>query len=107
MPSNSPAETPSGTRPDDSELARRVIAVIAETQGVTSDSLSLDSTFEELGFDSLDGFQILFALEEELDVEIPDDEARRVASVRDVVESLRPLVAMGTAGAVPPPEPAE
>jgi acyl carrier protein len=74
-------------------LAQRVISVIAKRQGMAPDALGIDSTFEELGFDSLDGFNIVFALEEEFHVSISDEAVRDIASVRQAVESLRPLVA--------------
>ena len=74
-------------------LTRRVIEAIARTQGMKPAEISPDSTFEELGFDSLDGFEILFSLEEEFDLMISDEDAREIASIRQAVECLRPLVA--------------
>jgi acyl carrier protein len=80
------------------ELTRRVISVIAETQKIQPDKVTLDSTFEELGIDSLDGVNILFALESEFNVNIPDEGAQGIRSVRDSVEAMRRLLA-GEAGA--------
>jgi acyl carrier protein len=73
-------------------IAGRVIAAIARVQDVPAERVSLDSSFEELGFDSLDGFNILFALEEEFDVEIPDEDARGIQTVRDAVEKIERLL---------------
>ena len=73
-------------------LTEKVIAAIAEMQEKPADSISLDSTFEDLGIDSLNGFHLLCELEEELGIEIPDDEAREIKTVRDVVESVEPLL---------------
>ena len=73
-------------------IAGRVIAAIARAQDVPAERVSLDSSFEELGFDSLDGFNILFALEEEFDVEIPDEDARGIQTVRDAVENIERLL---------------
>ena len=73
-------------------LTRRVIETIARTQGMKPAQMSPDSTFAELGFDSLDGFEILFALEEEFDLMISDEDAREIAGIREAVECLRPLV---------------
>lgn len=70
----------------------KVVAAIAELQQRAPESIALDSTFEELGIDSLNGFHLLCELEEALGVTIPDDDARELASVRDVVERIRPLV---------------
>ncbi|MFP3939886.1 MAG: acyl carrier protein [Thermoanaerobaculia bacterium] len=74
-------------------LAERVMETIAATQEVPRDRITLESSFEELGFDSLDGFNLLYAVEEELDVTIPDDVARELRSVGDVVEAVETLLA--------------
>lgn len=74
------------------ELAQRVMSCIAETQHLDQEKVSIDSTFEELGIDSLDGINILFALETDFDINIPDDEAKKVRSVRDMVDGVRNLV---------------
>ena len=79
--------------PIEDDLTRRVIETIARTQGMKPAEISPDSTFEELGFDSLDGFEILFSLEEDFDLTISDEEAREIVSIRHAVECLRPLLA--------------
>ena len=73
------------------DLAERVIRVIAETQRIPADGIRIESTFEELKIDSLDGINILFALENEFGINIPDDAVRSVRSVRDMVEGVRKL----------------
>ena len=75
------------------ELSQRVIAVMAATQHVAADTITIDSTFQELGFDSLDGINIVFALENEFDISIPDEEARNLRSVREVVDGVGQLIA--------------
>ena len=77
---------------DTDTLSQKVIAAIAEMQEKPPESITLDSTFEDLGIDSLNGFHLLCELEEELGIEIPDDEAREIKTVRDVVESVQPLL---------------
>ncbi len=79
--------------PIEDDLTRRVIETIARTQGMKPAQISPDSTFEELGFDSLDGFEILFSLEEDFDLMISDEEAREIVSIRQAVDCLRPLLA--------------
>jgi acyl carrier protein len=74
------------------ELAQRVITCIAETQHLEADKISIDSTFEELGIDSLDGINILFALETEFDISIPDDAAQQIRSVKEMVEGVGKLI---------------
>ena len=83
----------------DQDLAGRVISVIANTQHLDASKLQLDSSFEELGIDSLDGVNILFALENELDIQIPDEAAKQIRSVRQAVEGVEKLLAAKTAGA--------
>ncbi len=74
------------------ELAQRVISCIAETQHLEAGKVTIDSSFEELGIDSLDGINILFALETEFDISIPDDQAQQVRSVQDMANGVRQLV---------------
>ncbi len=75
------------------ELSTRVIQVIANTQHLPPESIAIDSTFAELKFDSLDGMNILFAIENEFDISIPDDQAVQIKSVREMVEGIEKLVA--------------
>ena len=74
------------------ELIQRVRAVVAKNKGVPVDAVSLDSTFADLGMDSLDAVNLLFALEEEFDVSIPDSEARTINSVRGMIDGVEALL---------------
>jgi acyl carrier protein len=76
------------------ELIARVTGVIAKTQHIPPDSVTIESTFEELKIDSLDGINILFALENEFSVDIPDDAARQIRSVREMVEGIEKLLVL-------------
>jgi acyl carrier protein len=78
------------------ELAARVAGVIARTQKIPPESVTLDKTFEELKIDSLDGINILFALESEFDIDIPDEAAREIKSVREMTEGVEKLLAAKT-----------
>ena len=71
------------------ELIARVTGVIAKTQHLPPETVTIDSTFEELKIDSLDGINILFALESEFDIDIPDDAARQIESIREMVGGSR------------------
>ncbi len=73
------------------ELTQRVISVIAKTQRIPLEKISPESTFEELGLDSLDAVNLLFALEEEFNVDVPDEESRGIRSIRDVVSGIEKL----------------
>jgi acyl carrier protein len=75
------------------ELMHRVIRVIAATQHIPVDSIQPDSTFEALKIDSLDGINILFALEGEFQISIPDDEAKNIRTVRELAEGVEKLIA--------------
>lgn len=75
------------------ELIARVAKVIAKTQHIPDESVTIDKTFEELKIDSLDGINILFALETEFNVDIPDEEAKSIRSVREMVDGIQKLLA--------------
>ncbi len=75
------------------DVTQRVISVIAKTQRIAPEKISPDSTFEELGLDSLDSVNILFALEEEFNVDIPDEQTRDIRSVRPMIEGIEKLLA--------------
>lgn len=78
--------------PDD--VMSRVIRVIAETQRIPLETVKSDSTFEELKIDSLDGINIVFAIENEFNINVPDDAAKSLRSVRDVAEGVEKLLAV-------------
>ena len=60
--------------------------VVVEQLSVNADEVKDDAKFvEDLGADSLDVVELVMALEEKFDIEIPDDEAEKIASVADVV----------------------
>lgn len=69
-------------------VGEKVVEIIAREQHLNPGDIPIDATFEELGIDSLDGVNILFALEEEFKIDIPDTVAQNMKSVRQVVESL-------------------
>jgi acyl carrier protein len=81
------------------ELIDRIRQVIAKTQRIPLERITIDSTFEELGMDSMDGVNLLFALEGEFDINIPDDQAREIRSVYQMVEGVDTLLKAKTAGA--------
>lgn len=64
-------------------------AVVVEQLGVNPDEVKEDSKFvEDLGADSLDVVELVMALEEKFDIEIPDDEAEKIRTVKDVVNYI-------------------
>jgi acyl carrier protein len=87
------------------DLAERVMGVIASTQHIEPEKISIDSTFQELNIDSLDGINILFAIENEFNISIPDEAARNIRTVREMVDGVRRLVE-GRPGEAPAAAPA-
>ncbi|MGB7622519.1 MAG: acyl carrier protein [Terriglobia bacterium] len=74
-------------------IEERVINVITREQHLDAGKCTMDSTFQELGIDSLDGVNIMFALEEEFSISIPDSIARQMKGVRQVVDDLTRFMA--------------
>jgi acyl carrier protein len=70
----------------------KVVEVITREQHLEPGVVKAESTFAELGIDSLDGVNILFALEEEFKVDIPDAVAQNMKSVSQVVDSLTRVI---------------
>ncbi len=70
----------------------RVLRVIATTRRVPLETVRPDSTFEELGIDSLDRLNILFELEGEFDIQIDDEQAKQVTSLQQMIDGITLLV---------------
>lgn len=71
----------------------KIRAIIAEVLSVAEEDITLESTFiEDLGADSLDVFQIVMGIEEEFDIEIPNDAAEKIVTVNDAVEQIKALL---------------
>ena len=81
------------------ELIQRVLKVIATSKRIPLETVTIDSSFEQIGVDSMDAVEILFALENEFDISIPDDEVRQVRNVRQMCEGVDRLVAAKAAAA--------
>lgn len=66
-----------------------VKAVIIEQLSVNDSEIKLESRFvDDLGADSLDVVELVMALEEKFEIEIPDEEAEKIATVKDVVDYI-------------------
>ena len=67
----------------------KVKAIVVEQLGVDEAEVTIDSTFlDDLGADSLDIVELIMAFEEEFNVEIPDDVAEKIKTVKDTVEYI-------------------
>ena len=81
------------------ELTERVLKVIATSKRIPREQVTIDSEFQQLGIDSMDAVEILFALENEFDISIPDEEVRQVRNVRQMCEGVEKLLAAKPADA--------
>lgn len=79
------------------ELIQRVLKVIATSKRIPLETVTIDSDFLQLGIDSMDAVEILFAMENEFDISIPDDEVRSVRNVRQMCEGVEKLLAAKSA----------
>ncbi len=72
------------------EVFEKIKNIIVEQLGVVETTVTLDASFiDDLGADSLDIVELIMALEEEFDIEIPDEDAEKVVTVGDVVDYIK------------------
>lgn len=72
----------------------KVKKIISEVLNVDEEEITMETTFiDDLGADSLDVFQIIMGLEEEFDIEIPNEEAEKIVTVGDAVEQIKNALA--------------
>ena len=73
-------------------MLEKMKEMIADSLGVEADSITEESSFkEDLGADSLDLFELVMALEEEYEVEIPTEDLEQIVTVGDVIDYLNKL----------------
>ncbi len=71
------------------EIFEKVKGVIVDQLGVSEDTVTKEATFlDDLGADSLDIVELIMALEEAFDIEIPDEEVEKAITVKDVVDYI-------------------
>ena len=71
-------------------LEEKVKKIIVDQLGVDAAEVTPEASFiEDLGADSLDTVELVMALEEEFGIEIPDEEAEKIATVRDAIEYIK------------------
>ena len=72
------------------EIFEKIKDIIVEQLGVEETSVNMDASFiDDLGADSLDIVELIMALEEEFDMEIPDADAEKIVTVSDVVDYIK------------------
>lgn len=71
------------------DIQAKVKELIVSQLGVDADKVTMDASFvDDLGADSLDVVELVMALEEEFGVEIPDEDAEKIATVKDAVDYM-------------------
>ena len=76
-----------------SEIETFVIALIHEQKTIDEDALGLETSLREVGIDSLDALNILFAIEDRFNTTIPDDVARSIETPKDMVSAIENILA--------------
>lgn len=70
-------------------IFEKVKGIVAEQLGVETDEITLETSFDDLNADSLDVVELIMALEEEFDIEIPDEDAEKIKTVGDAVDYIK------------------
>ncbi len=71
------------------DAAEKIKEIIVEQLGVTPEQVTPEASFiEDLGADSLDTVELVMALEEEFDIQIPDEEAEKITTVQQAVDYI-------------------
>jgi acyl carrier protein len=74
------------------EIERALIGIIREEKDIPEEKLALSTPLAEAGIDSLDSLTILFAIEEKFHISIPDDKARAIQTLGDMVDIVQELL---------------
>lgn len=70
-------------------LENKIISLVAEQLGVDAADITSETTFDDLNADSLDVVELIMALEEEFDIEIPDEDAEKIKNVKDAMDYIK------------------
>jgi len=71
------------------DITERVRNIVAERLNVNPEEVTLETTFEDLGADSLDVMDLIMELEQEFDIEIPDEDAEKIRTIEDTVNYIQ------------------
>lgn len=78
---------------DRSEVEQKIVEIVANQRRIDASKISLDSKLEDLQVESIDLVEIIFAVEDEFDVDVPQDrDAMKLETMRDVVDGVYGLV---------------
>ena len=70
-------------------MLEKMREIIAEQLGVSEDEIAMETTFEDLGADSLDVVDILMSIEDEFEIEVPDEEIENIRTVGELVNYIK------------------
>lgn len=73
-----------------SSIEERVINIVAEQLGLKKEEITIESSFtDDLGADSLDTVELVMALEEEFEIEIPDEDAEKIVTIQNAIDYIK------------------
>ncbi len=78
------------------EIQEKVLALIHEQRTIPSGAVQPDTPLTEVGIDSLDALSVLFSIEENFNISIPDDKAKSVRTLDDIVNTIQELLPAST-----------
>ena len=71
------------------DIYEKVVAIVAEQLGISTDDITAETTLEDLNVDSLDVVEVIMALESEFHMEIPDEDAEKIKTVGALAEYVQ------------------
>ena len=74
------------------EIEEKLVAIVQQEKNISADLLKPETPLAEAGIDSLDSLTILFAIEEQFHISIPDDRARAITKFGDLIDVVEALV---------------
>ena len=77
------------------EIAQKLTEIVRQEKQLPDDKLALDAPLADAGIDSLDSLTILFAIEEDFHISIPDDAARSIKTFGDMIDVVQQLLPQG------------
>lgn len=76
-----------------SEIEQKLVAIVRNEKDIAEETLTRETLLAEAGIDSLDALTILFAIEEDFKISIPDDRARQIRTFGDMIDVVESLTA--------------
>jgi acyl carrier protein len=99
MTADTPPPDPAPLDPASPAFERAIVGIIARKKKLDPAVITRESTFQELGIDSLDGIDLVFTFEDEFNISIPDQVVQKMKSVGQVIEALREVLTKRTPSA--------